>query len=191
MTGLIIMGPPGSGKGTQAKQLAKQFDIATISTGNLLRTNIKEGTEIGHQAEDFIQAGKIVPDSLVDALVDDCFHNGHFEHGFLLDGYPRNIAQVKTLDGVLNRYGSALDLVLHLHLDEEIVVSRILKRAEIEGRDDDTEPVIRHRLEVYEKQTKPVLEEYKSRNLVADIAADGTVSEVFAGLCEAVKAVTS
>ena len=146
MKRLIIMGPPGAGKGTQAVRIAERFGIPAISTGDIFRNNIKDGTDLGRQVEEILKSGGYVPDEMTNKIIEDRLGWVDAAPGFLLDGYPRTPGQVEFLDQVLAGHGHALDGVLELNVDEEAVVSRLLKRAEIEGRADDTEEVIRERM---------------------------------------------
>ena len=136
-TRLLIIGPPGAGKGTQAARIAERYDVPAISTGDIFRANIQGGTELGQQVQAIIKAGELVPDSLTNEIVRDRLHQDDASRGFLLDGYPRNVEQVHALDGMLE--GDALDAVVLLLADTDEVVARLLKRAEIEGREDDTD----------------------------------------------------
>ncbi|MFI7588125.1 adenylate kinase [Spongisporangium articulatum] len=168
---LLILGPPGAGKGTQAKRIAERFGIPAISTGDIFRKNIAEGTPLGKQVDEIVKSGGYVPDSLTNDLVRDRLSWADCTPGFLLDGYPRTGAQVEELDAMLKELGCGLDAVLELTVDAEEIVARLLKRAEIEGRADDTEEVIRHRQNVYAEQTAPLVEVYSERGLL--IAVDG------------------
>ncbi|MDN5904772.1 MAG: adenylate kinase, partial [Micrococcaceae bacterium] len=158
MTRLLIIGPPGSGKGTQAARITEQLGIVAISTGDIFRANVKGGTPLGLEAKQYMDAGDYVPDSVTNRMVRDRLQQDDVAEGFLLDGYPRTAAQVDELDAILQENNTALDVVLQLTADSEELVARLLKRAEVEGRADDSEDVIRHRLDVYEKQTQVVVD---------------------------------
>lgn len=175
---LLIVGPPGAGKGTQAAILAETFDIPAISTGDIFRANIKAGTELGVQVQEIVSSGSYVPDSLTNAIVRDRLHQEDALGGFLLDGYPRTADQVLELDRILAESGSSLDAVVQLIADPDAVVARLLKRAQEQGRSDDTEEVIRHRQDVYLDQTEPVIAAYKARGLVIEVDGLGSVGEV-------------
>ena len=175
-TRLLIIGPPGAGKGTQAAQIAARFDIPAISTGDIFRANIKGGTPLGQQVQAIIERGELVPDSLTNEIVADRLAQADAARGFLLDGYPRNVEQVHALDGMIE--GDALDAVVLLEVDTDAVVSRLLKRAELEGRADDTEEVIRHRQNVYAEQTAPLVELFAERGILVSVDGLGTVEEV-------------
>lgn len=168
---LVLLGPPGAGKGTQAVRIAERYKIPAISTGDLFRANIKNGTPLGLLAKSYTDAGRLVPDEVTNDLVRDRLAQGDIGNGFLLDGYPRNAAQVDTLDEILAEHGQALDAVLELAADTDEVVRRLLQRAREQGRADDTEDVIRHRQEVYRAQTAPICEIYARRGLL--VQADG------------------
>jgi adenylate kinase len=175
---LVILGPPGAGKGTQAKRIAARFGIPAISTGDIFRANIAAGTELGLLADSLVKAGKYVPDEVTNDLVRNRLAEPDAAAGFLLDGYPRTADQVGALDGVLAAADTALDAVLELTVDADAVVQRLLKRAEIEGRADDTEDVIRHRMEVYAEQTEPLVSLYTGRGLVVKVDGMGEVDDV-------------
>ncbi|MDP9822032.1 adenylate kinase [Nocardioides massiliensis] len=175
---IILMGPPGAGKGTQAKVVAERLGIPAISTGDIFRANVAEGTALGVQAKRYMDAGEYVPDEVTNGMVRDRLAEDDAREGFLLDGYPRTVAQVHELDGMLTALGSSLDAVVVLTVDEDEVVQRLLQRAETEGRTDDTEPVIRHRQEVYAKETAPLIAVYGERGLVREVDGMGSVDEV-------------
>jgi adenylate kinase len=175
---LIIMGPPGAGKGTQAKIVAERLGIPAISTGDIFRSNVSEQTELGIEAKRYMDAGDYVPDEITNAMVRDRIAEPDAAGGFLLDGYPRTLAQVEELDAMLAAQGTELDAVLLLTVDEDEVVERLAKRARDEGRSDDTEDVIRHRQEVYAEQTAPLVEVYDERGLLVRVDGMGTVDEV-------------
>jgi adenylate kinase len=180
MTGtrLLLIGPPGAGKGTQAAILAETFAIPAISTGDIFRANVKNETELGLQVKAILAAGEYVPDSLTNAIVADRLNEQDARAGFLLDGYPRTTEQVAELDRILAAGETALDAVVLITADTDEVVARLLKRAEIEGRADDTEDVIRHRLSVYAEQTAPLIDLYAARDLVVTVDGLGAVADV-------------
>lgn len=188
MTRLLIVGPPGAGKGTQATQIAAAYAVPAISTGDIFRSNVSEGTDLGVQAKAYMDAGEYVPDSLTNALVRDRLSQSDAARGFLLDGYPRTLDQVQFLDSVLTEQGASLDAVIQLGVESDIVVERLLKRAQEQGRSDDTEPVIRHRMDVYTAQTAPLIDEYEARGLVVTVDGIGSVDEVSARIAAALKA---
>ncbi|MEU6134489.1 adenylate kinase [Nocardioides sp. NPDC047086] len=175
---LIIMGPPGAGKGTQAKFIAEHFGIPAISTGDIFRANVSQGTPLGVEAASYMDKGEYVPDSITNLMVRNRIDEPDAAQGFLLDGYPRTLAQVEELDGMIKYTGHALDAVVVLTVDKDEIVQRLLQRAELEGRADDTEDVIRRRQEVYLEETAPLIEVYKGRGLVHEIDGMGDVDDV-------------
>jgi adenylate kinase len=175
---LILMGPPGAGKGTQAKVVADHFGVPAISTGDIFRYNVSEGTELGVKAKEFMDAGEYVPDEITNLMVRNRIDEPDAEPGFLLDGYPRTLAQVEELDGMIKHTGHQLDAVVVLTVDGEELVQRLLQRAETDGRSDDTEDVIRRRQEVYAEQTEPLIGVYRDRNLLIEVDGVGEVDEV-------------
>ena len=182
---LIIMGPPGAGKGTQAKFIAEHFKIPAISTGDIFRANVSEGTPLGVEAKRFMDAGEYVPDEVTNRMVRNRIDEPDAASGFLLDGYPRTVAQVEELDGMIRFTGHRLDAVICLTVDQDEIVSRLLQRAQVEGRADDTEDVIRHRQDLYLKETAPLIEIYKQRDLVHEVDGIGEVDEVTARIFQA------
>ncbi|NMR18896.1 adenylate kinase [Cellulomonas fimi] len=185
---LLIMGPQGSGKGTQAIRLAERMDVPAISTGDIFRANVKGGTELGTQAQAIMDAGDLVPDELTNAMVRDRLSQEDASRGFILDGYPRNAAQVTALDQMLQGDGVALDAVVELSAPRDELLARLARRAAIEGRTDDTEDAIRRRLEVYAEQTAPLTEAYAARGLLVTVdgigEVDGVTERVLAALAE-------
>lgn len=188
MTRLLLIGPPGAGKGTQAALLSQHFGIPAISTGDIFRSNVKNQTPLGVEAKGFMDRGEYVPDSLTNALVRDRLSHDDALGGFLLDGYPRTIDQVNELDSILADGGKRLDVVVQLTADNEELVRRLAHRASVEGRADDTPEVIRRRLEVYDSQTAPLIDVYAARGLVAMIDGLGEISHVTARIVEALEA---
>jgi adenylate kinase len=178
MTRLIIFGAPGAGKGTQATRIAASLGIPAISTGDIFRYNIKNETALGLQVKQILASGAYVPDEVTNAIVRDRLDQPDAVGGFLLDGYPRTLAQVKELDEMLAAQGNSLDAVLELTVDTEEVIQRLLKRAEIDGRADDTEEVIRHRLKVYHEETAPLAELYRERGLLTQVDGMGEMDAV-------------
>ena len=173
---LLIMGPPGAGKGTQAAVISQVLAIPHISTGDLFRANLSQSTPLGLEAKKYMDAGEYVPDSVTNDMVRERLSQADAQSGFLLDGYPRTVAQVEELDAMLGE--SQLDKVLVLTADTNEVVARLLGRAEEQGRADDTEEVIRRRLEVYEEQTAPLIDLYSSRGVLVTVDGLGSVDEV-------------
>ncbi|MFN8029722.1 MAG: adenylate kinase [Dermatophilaceae bacterium] len=175
---LIIFGPPGAGKGTQASRIAEHYGIPAISTGDIFRANIKNETPLGLQVKSILAAGGYVSDDITNAIVADRLAEADCVPGFLLDGYPRTSDQVAALDTVLAEHDGELDAVLELTVDEDEVVGRLLRRAEIEGRADDTEEVIRERMAIYHAQTAPLATLYADRGLLVQVDGLGEVDEV-------------
>jgi adenylate kinase len=188
LTRLLIVGPPGSGKGTQAARICERFGIPTISTGDIFRANIANETELGKQVKAIVDAGDYVPDELTNALVTDRLNEADTDGGFLLDGYPRTTDQVRYLDDLLAGHGHALDAVIRLVADQEEIVRRLRQRAIDQGRVDDSEEAIRHRQEVYQRETAPLLEMFRERDLLVEVDGLGPMDEVtsriFAALAE-------
>lgn len=178
MTRLLLIGPPGAGKGTQAAILAENLAVPAISTGDIFRANVKNGTELGLKVKAIMDAGEYVPDSLTNAIVEDRLNEADARAGFLLDGYPRTPDQVRELDEILGKQSTHLDVVVLLTADTDEVVARLLKRAAEQGRSDDTEEVIRHRMAVYTEQTAPLIELYAARDLVVEVDGLGEIDEV-------------
>lgn len=185
MTRLLLIGTPGAGKGTQAQRLSETFDIPAISTGDIFRLNVKNETELGTQAKAFMDRGEYVPDSLTNELVRDRLSHSDATDGFLLDGYPRTADQVQELDDILAEKNQQLDAVVMLSADVDEVVRRLLNRAIEQGRADDTEDVIRHRLDVYEAQTAPLISVYAARGLVITVDGLGEVADVTGRIVDA------
>ena len=177
---LLIMGPPGAGKGTQAGGIAEHYKVPAISTGQLFRDNIALGTALGRTIEGLIAAGNLVPDEVTNAMVFDRLAKPDVRkhRGFLLDGYPRTLEQAAALDAELQRLRMRLDGVIALTADPASLVSRMLKRAEIEGRSDDTPEAIAKRLDVYAKETAPLLATYEERGLLKTFNGVGSVEEI-------------
>ncbi|MGB3230459.1 MAG: adenylate kinase [Mycobacterium sp.] len=171
---IVLLGPPGAGKGTQAQKLAEKLGVPQISTGDLFRFNISNGTELGLEAKKYLDAGDLVPATLTNALVDDRLNDEDAAGGFILDGFPRSVEQAKALNGMLSKRNLSLDAVLEFRVPEDELVSRLKGR----GRADDTEDVIRNRFKVYRDETAPLLD-YYSENLVT-VDAVGELDEVFA-----------
>jgi adenylate kinase len=185
---LLLIGPPGAGKGTQASKLSEAFGIPAISTGDIFRANVKNETPLGLEAKSYMDSGAYVPDELTNKLVRDRLQNPDCAEGFLLDGYPRTADQVDELDSILQETNSSLDAVIQLTADTNEVVRRLAKRAIEQGRSDDTEDVIRNRLAVYEKQTAPLISVYASRGLLIKVDGLGEIDDVTSRITEALNA---
>ena len=176
------MGPQGVGKGTQAAKLAEHFGVPAISTGDIFRYNLKNQTELGKQAQAFIDKGELVPDELTNSIVKDRLAMDDAQGGWILDGYPRNASQVEALDTMLEELGTPLDAVVALDADHDVLMERMMKRAEIEGRADDTPEVIAKRLEVYAAETAPLLNIYADRGVLVKINGVGDIDAIQANI---------
>jgi adenylate kinase len=181
---ILIMGPPGAGKGTQATKIADHYAIPAISTGDIFRANVKANTPLGQTARGYLEAGEYVPDSVTNAMVRERLGRADCRSGFLLDGYPRTLAQVATLDRILGML-SRLDAVVALDVDGEELIERLVRRAAVEQLADDTEDVIRRRQKVYADETAPLLAEYECRGILRLVDGSGSVDEVSARVFEA------
>jgi len=175
---LVFLGPPGAGKGTQAKRVAERLSIPAISTGDIFRSNVGSGTELGLLAKQYMDKGEYVPDSVTNDMVRARLAEPDTANGFLLDGYPRTTAQLEVLDAILAELGRPLDAALELTVDADEVVQRLLRRAQIEGRADDTEDVIRRRMQVYTEQTAPLTHVYAEHGLLRRVDGMGGMDEV-------------
>ena len=174
------MGPPGAGKGTQARFVADHFGVPAISTGDIFRANVSQGTPLGVEAKRYMDAGEYVPDEVTNHMVRNRIDEEDARPGFLLDGYPRTLAQVTELDGMIGFTGHQLDAVVVLTVDAEELVQRLLQRAQTDGRTDDTEDVIRRRQEVYSEQTEPLIGVYRERGILIEVDGMGEVDDVTA-----------
>jgi len=186
MTRLVLLGPPGAGKGTQAARIAGRLAIPAISTGDIFRRNVTEGTELGVTAKSYMDAGEYVPDAVTNAMVADRLAESDAGDGFLLDGYPRTADQVAELDRMLQERGSRLDHVVEITADSDEIVQRLIKRSQEQGRSDDTEDVVRHRLDVYAEQTAPLATLYAGRGLLVQVDGMGAMDDVTSRLLAAI-----
>jgi adenylate kinase len=187
LTRLLIVGPPGAGKGTQAARLTETYGIPDVSTGDIFRANIKNETPLGVQVKAIIDSGDYVSDELTNALVKSRLEEDDAADGFLLDGYPRTLEQVSYLDELLGSKGQALDAVIQLVADQDAVVARLRKRAIEQGRTDDTEDAIRHRQEVYARETTPLIAVYRDRGLLVEVDGLGEMDAVAARIADALE----
>jgi len=178
VTTVVLMGPPGAGKGTHAELLAGRLGVPVISTGDIFRAQVAAGTELGRTAQRYLDSGEYVPDEVTNAMVRERLAADDTRPGFLLDGYPRTLDQAAVLDEILATQGRSLDAGVVLRVDPEALVQRLLRRAEIEHRSDDTEDVIRRRLQVYADQTVPLISLYGERGLLHEIDGNGDITEV-------------
>jgi adenylate kinase len=182
---LLVLGPQGSGKGTQASRLAEEREIPHVSTGDMFRAAIAAGTPLGRRVEPILASGELVPDELTVALIRERLSEPDATRGFVLDGFPRTLAQAEALDAMLTEIDRALDLVLFFDLDQVTSTERLRKRAVIEGRDDDTPDAIARRLELYHEQTAPLVELYRASGRLVPIRAERTIDEVANEIAEA------
>jgi adenylate kinase len=182
---LVLLGPPGSGKGTQATLLRERLNIAHISTGDLLRAAVAAGTPLGKIAKATMDAGELVSDELVLELLEERLNAPDVANGYILDGYPRNLAQAKALDELLDRLQQRIDRALALRVDEDQIVERLAERASQQGRTDDSEEVVRHRMRVYEEQTAPVANHYANKGLLTEIDGMGSIETINQRLVDA------
>jgi adenylate kinase len=176
---ILLLGPQGSGKGTQAKLISAHYGIPHIATGVMLREAIAAGSELGHQVEPILERGELVPDDLMISLIRERLSREDTSEGFVLDGFPRTMAQADALDATLREIGRELAIVFELQLSDEGSVARLLRRAQLEGRADDTPEAVRRRLELYHQETKPVIEHYRATGNLVGIHADRSIPEVF------------
>jgi adenylate kinase len=176
---IVLLGAPGSGKGSQAALMVGELDLPHISSGELLRSAVKAGTLLGQKAKAVMDRGELLSDELMLSLIEERLADSDTADGFILDGYPRNVAQAEALDELLERIGQPVDEALQIDVDAEMIIGRIAKRAEEEGRSDDTEEVARKRMEVYAEQTAPVVDYYAQKGLLSRVLGEGTIEEVF------------
>ena len=176
---IVLLGAPGSGKGTQAALLVEKLELPHISTGELLRSAVAAGTELGRKAKQVMDRGELVSDDIMLGLIEDRLTRDDARAGFILDGYPRNLVQAQALDALLTRLNQPIDEALQIDVDVEMVIQRIAKRAAEEGRSDDSEEVARNRMKVYAEQTAPVVDYYAEKGLLSRVLGVGTIEEVF------------
>jgi adenylate kinase len=182
---VLLLGPQGAGKGTQAKRISNEYGVPHIATGDILRSAIADRTELGRRVAPIVESGRLVPDDLMIELIRDRLGAEDTELGFVLDGFPRTLAQADALEPMLREIGKQLSVVLVLQLSEDVAVERLLRRAELEGRTDDTPETIRTRLGLYRRETEPLVEWYRIRSHVVPIHGDRTENEVFAEIQQA------
>ena len=176
---IVILGAPGSGKGTQAKMLVGDLGVPHISTGVLLRNAAKRGTELGLLAKSIIDQGELLPDNIMSDMIEERLGRDDVANGFILDGYPRNMAQAKSLDAMLDRLGRPVQEIIHIDVDPEQIIRRLAKRQELEGRVDDAEVTVRNRMRVYAEQTAPVADYYEESGRLTRVLGDGAKEEIF------------
>lgn len=183
---LLLLGPPGAGKGTQAKRLVEALRVPQIATGDMLRDAVASGSEVGREAKSFMDAGKLVPDAVVIGVAEQRLRQPDASRGFVLDGFPRTPAQAKALDALLGRLGVSLERCISLRVDEDELVKRLLRRAELEGRSDDNEQAIRTRMEEYRSKTQPLVDHYRSVGVLREVEGMGDEDEIALRIEEAV-----
>ncbi len=184
MLNLVFFGPPGGGKGTQAAKVAEQYNLVHVSTGDILRAEIKRESELGLKIKDIINKGELVPDHLLIKILENVFDNHKEADGFIFDGFPRTLPQAEALDEMMTRRNCQLKQVLSLDVPVEELLERLLKRAQEQGRTDDTEDVIKNRLRVYHKHTQPLVDYYRRNGIYSEIYGVGSVEEIFQELCQ-------
>ncbi len=186
MFNFILFGPPGSGKGTQSIKIAEKYNLAHISTGDIFRKNIREKTELGLKVQSIIEKGELVPDELLIDILDDAMNQFTGKKGFVFDGFPRTTQQAKDLDVLLQNKNDEVSLVLALEVNDDEIIQRLLKRAELEGRKDDTKDVIENRINIYNSQTQPLIDFYKDKNKFSSVNGIGNIDEIFSSICEVI-----
>lgn len=186
---ILLLGPQGSGKGTQAKRIAAEYGIPHIATGDILRAAIATATPLGLQVQPIVERGDLVSDELMTALIRERLEADDAAEGFVLDGFPRTLPQAEALDAMLREIERELSIVFELQIDDAVCVGRLLNRAEEEGRTDDTPEVIARRLDLYHAETEPLVEHYRAQGIVVGVHADATVNEVFAEIQQALEQV--
>lgn len=185
---IVLLGAPGSGKGTQGKKLSAGLGIPKLSTGDALRAAVKDGTELGRKARPLMEAGKLVPDALVYGIVEERLAQSDCAKGYILDGFPRNRAQAAELDKMLERLGQpSVEKAVLLHVDDEEIVRRLHQRAIDEGRDDDKPEIIRDRIKVYNEQTRPLIDHYRSQGKLETIDGIGELDDIYARITQAIQ----
>ena len=186
-TRLLLLGPPGAGKGTQAERLARSLGIPQVSTGDMLRAAVQAGTDVGRRAQEYMDRGDLVPDAVVIGVAEERLRQPDAAKGFILDGFPRTVAQAEALDAMLDGLGVKLERCVALRVDEDELVERLTRRAGIESRSDDSEETIRHRMRVYREKTQPLIDYYAGRGVLQEVDGLGDVAEVAARIEEALR----
>ena len=184
MFNFVLFGPPGSGKGTQSVKVAEKYNLAHISTGDIFRKNIREKTPLGMKVQGIIEKGELVPDELLIEILEDAMDSFENINGFVFDGFPRTLQQATDLDELLEKRGEEVSLVLALEVNDGEIIKRLLKRAEMEGRKDDTREVIENRIKVYNNQTQPLIDYYKDKGKFASVNGIGSIDEIFNAICK-------
>ena len=183
---LLVLGPQGAGKGTQAKRISEEYGVPHVSTGDMFRA-LDESTELGRKVKAIMDSGELVPDEVTIAMIEDRLTHPDAQDGFVLDGFPRNLAQADALDAMLGGIGRGLDAILFFNVPDEVGLERALKRAELEGRSDDTPEVIAKRLDVYHSETEPIVEHYRATGKLVPLHAERSISEVWNEISESLQ----
>ena len=186
---LLVLGPQGAGKGTQAKRIAEEYGIPHVSTGDMFRAAQAEGTEFGRRVGEIMASGRLVPDELTIAMIEERLSQPDAQGGFVLDGFPRNLAQAEALDQMLGGIGRGLDAILFFDVPDEVGMQRALDRAKLESRADDTPAVIAKRLEIYHSETEPIVEHYRATGKLVPLHADRSIEEVWSEISESLQVV--
>ena len=186
---LLVLGPQGAGKGTQAQRIATDYGIPHVSTGDMFRAAQAEGTEFGKRVGEIMEAGRLVPDDLTITMIKERLSQPDAQTGFVLDGFPRNIAQAEVLDAMLGEIGRGLDAILFLDLPDVVGIERALNRAQVEARADDTPEVIAKRLEIYHSETEPIVEHYRVTGKLVPIHADRSIEDVWSEISDSLRVV--
>jgi len=181
---IILFGPPGAGKGTQAARISDNFGVVHVSTGDILRAAVKDNTELGILAKSYMEKGELVPDNVIIGIIGERINKPDAQGNFMLDGFPRTLTQAQALDSMLEKQGQKVDTVISLEVDNEEVVKRILSRGEFENRDDDNEEIIRNRLNVYDERTRPLKDYYSEDGLLKTVDGIGSIDDVFSRIEE-------
>lgn len=189
MFNFILFGPPGSGKGTQSVRIAKKYNLAHISTGDIFRRNICEKTPLGLRVQSIIEKGELVPDELLVEILEDAMDQKKGKSGYVFDGFPRTIQQAEDLKGILGKRNDSVSLVLALEVNDEEIIRRLLKRAELEGRRDDNREVIENRIRVYNQQTQPLIDYYGKNGSFTSVNGIGTVDDIFHSICKKIDSI--
>jgi adenylate kinase len=186
---LLVLGPQGAGKGTQAKRIAAEYEIPHVATGDMFRAELAAGTDFGKQVGEIMKRGDLVPDELTVAMIENRLAQPDAAEGFVLDGFPRNLAQAEALDTMLGGIGRGLDAILFFAVSDAIGMERALSRAKLEGRVDDTREVIAHRLEIYHRETEPIVEHYRTTGKLIPLHADRSIEQVWSQVADALQQV--
>ncbi len=184
MFNFILFGPPGSGKGTQSIKIAEKYNLAHISTGDIFRRNIREKTVLGLKVQNIIEKGELVPDELLVEILENAMDQFKGIDGFVFDGFPRTIQQADDLNEILGKRNEKVSMVLALEVNDEEIITRLLKRAELEGRKDDTREVVENRINVYNNQTQPLIDYYEKNGILTSVHGIGSIEAIFNTICE-------